>query len=89
MLLVAVQLSAQAKPDSAKVPFAFANFTWLNGSSRQDSSVLDSKYFTGEFRADVTYIGDFNHRKAVGPEKCRCNNSESAGTFTRNTRAAA
>jgi putative OmpL-like beta-barrel porin-2 len=42
-------------------PFGFADFTWLNGSSRQKSSVLDSKYFTGEFRADVTYLLDFNH----------------------------
>ena len=37
------------------------DWTWLNGSSRQRESVLDSKYFTGEFRADVTYIADFNH----------------------------
>jgi len=38
---------AQATPtDStrpkAKVPFAFADFTWLNGNSRQSESVLDS-----------------------------------------------
>jgi hypothetical protein len=49
----------QAAP--AKVPFAFASFTWLNGNSRQDSSVLDSKYFTGEFRSDMTFIEQFNH----------------------------
>jgi len=47
------------KPKPA--PFAFADFSWLNGNSRQKSSVLDSKYFTGEFRADVSFIGDFNH----------------------------
>ena len=50
---------APAKPktraDTAKVPFAFADFTWLNGNSRQKTSVLDSKYFTGEFRIDATY----------------------------------
>lgn len=54
-----------AKPDSTKKkkadPFAFADFTWLNGNSRQKTSVLDSKYFTGEFRADISYIYDFNH----------------------------
>src|SRR5262249_33208834 len=39
--------SAPASPDTTrpKVPFAFANFGWLNGNSRQDSSVLDTKYF--------------------------------------------
>ena len=57
---------AQATPtDStrpkAKVPFAFADFTWLNGNSRQSESVLDSKYVTGEFRLDATYIYDFSH----------------------------
>jgi len=36
------------------------DFTWLNGNSRQHASVLDSKYFTGEFRVDATYIFDFN-----------------------------
>src|ERR1700682_5194570 len=44
-----------------KEPFAFADFTWLNGNSRQKFSVLDTKAFTGEFRADISYIGDFNH----------------------------
>src|SRR5712692_7104687 len=48
--------SARQKP----APFAFADFTWLNGNSRQKEAVLDSKYITGEFRADVTYIYDFN-----------------------------
>ncbi len=45
----------------AAEPFAFADFTWLNGNSRQKDSVLDTKYFTGEFRADVNYVYDFNH----------------------------
>jgi hypothetical protein len=57
---------AQASSDTTAgkpkpAPFAFADFSWLNGNSRQKSSVLDSKYFTGEFRADVSFIGDFNH----------------------------
>jgi len=45
----------------AAVPFAFADFSWLNGNGRQKYSLLDTKYFTGEFRADVNYVGDFNH----------------------------
>ena len=52
---------ADSTRPKAKVPFAFADFTWLNGNSRQSESVLDSKYFTGEFRLDATYIYDFSH----------------------------
>jgi hypothetical protein len=47
-------------PAGGMIPFGFASFTWLNGTSRQDSSVLDTKYVTGEFRADVSYIAQFN-----------------------------
>jgi hypothetical protein len=66
-LVVASRLSAQQRDSAArakapaKTPFAFADFTWLNGNSRQSESVLDSKYFTGEFRLDATYIYQFNH----------------------------
>jgi hypothetical protein len=49
--------------DSTPSPFGFADFTWLNGNSRQHVSVLDTKAFTGEFRADISYIGDFNKPK--------------------------
>jgi hypothetical protein len=51
--------TAWKKPD----PFAFADFTWLNGNARTKDSPLAATYFTGEFRADVSYIGDFNHPK--------------------------
>jgi hypothetical protein len=46
---------------AVKEPFAFADFTWLNGNSRQKDSVLDTKAFTGEFRLDANYVHDFNH----------------------------
>jgi hypothetical protein len=53
-----------APPSTQTVqPLAFADFSWLNGNSRQTESVLDSKYFTGEFRVDTNYIYDFNHPK--------------------------
>jgi len=45
----------------APEPFAFADFTWLNGNARTKDSPLASPYFTGEFRADVNFIADFNH----------------------------
>ena len=50
------------KPPKAE-PFAFADFTWLTGNSREKSPLLDTKYFTGEFRADINYIGDFDNPK--------------------------
>ena len=49
-----------AAPNSAD-PFAFADFTWLNGNARTTESPLDTKVFTGEFRVDTSYIYDFNH----------------------------
>jgi hypothetical protein len=48
------------KPEPA-VPFAFADFTWLNGASRTKDTPLDTKFFTGEFRWDTQYIYDYNH----------------------------
>jgi len=64
-MLLPCALAAQAPSNTSsrptRAPFAFASFTWLNGNSRQDSSVLDTKYFTGEFRADISYIAQFNH----------------------------
>ena len=42
-------------------PFAFADWTWLNGSPRTKTPAFDSKFFTPEIRADVAYIYDFNH----------------------------
>ena len=58
--LLAAQDTTHAAP-AAPEPFAFADFTWLQGNPRGHQNVLDSKYFTGEFRLDASYIGDFNH----------------------------
>jgi len=44
-------------------PFAFADFTWLNGNARTKESPMDTKFFTPEIRADVDYVYDFNHPK--------------------------
>jgi len=44
-------------------PFAFADFTWLNGNARTKESPVDTKFFTPEVRADISYIFDFNHPK--------------------------
>ncbi len=42
-------------------PFAFADWTWLNGNARNKDVVWDSKFFTPEIRFDAHYIMDFNH----------------------------
>jgi hypothetical protein len=49
-----------AKKEKAE-PFAFADFTWLNGNSRVKDVPFDTKFFTPEVQADVDYIVDFNH----------------------------
>ena len=41
-------------------PFAFGDFTWLNGSPRNKDTVLDTKFFTPEIRFDTHYMTDFN-----------------------------
>ncbi|HUN83591.1 MAG TPA: outer membrane beta-barrel protein [Terracidiphilus sp.] len=42
-------------------PFAFADFTWLNGNPRIEQAPYDTKFFTPEVRADVDYTYDFRH----------------------------
>jgi len=55
------QNQAPAPPAvDTQTPFADADWTWLNGNSRQKDFPLDTKYFTGEFRADTHYGVDFN-----------------------------
>jgi hypothetical protein len=49
------------KKPEAPVPFAFGDFTWVNGNTRTHTSPLDTKYFTPEIRVDVNFIDDFNH----------------------------
>ena len=44
-------------------PFAFADFTWLNGNSRTKDTPYATSFFTPEIRADVDYNYSFNHPK--------------------------
>ena len=48
------------KPKPAD-PFAYADWTWLNGNPRNKDVVWDSKFFTPEIRMDAHYVMDFNH----------------------------
>jgi len=53
---------APEKPKPAD-PFAYADWTWLNGNPRNKDVVWDSKFFTPEIRMDAHYIMDLNHPK--------------------------
>jgi hypothetical protein len=60
----AIPLALQAPESTPGVdnftPFAFGDFTWLNGSPRTKDTVLDTKFFTPEARFDTHFITDFN-----------------------------
>src|SRR5262249_44568084 len=57
----ATTAGAQTPPPEKKPdPFAFADFTWLSGNPRTKESPIDSKVFTGEFRADTNFTYSFN-----------------------------
>ena len=56
-------LDLDAEVTTRSVPFAYADWTWLNGNARTKDTPMATKYFTPEFRADVNYILDFNHPK--------------------------
>ncbi|HYL98527.1 MAG TPA: outer membrane beta-barrel protein, partial [Blastocatellia bacterium] len=57
----AAQVGPQ-KPEK-KEPFAFADFTWLTGNSREKTPPVDTPFFTPEVRVDVNYTSSFNHPK--------------------------
>jgi HAMP domain-containing protein len=44
-------------------PFSDWDWTWLNGNPRTKEAAFDSKFFTPEIRADVSYTYDFNKPK--------------------------
>ncbi|PYP84770.1 MAG: hypothetical protein DMG65_21955 [Candidatus Angelobacter sp. Gp1-AA117] len=55
------QEQAKAEKPKPADPFAFADFTWLNGNARTKTPAFDSAFFTPEIRADVDYVYSFNH----------------------------
>ncbi len=54
--------SAAAEPAKTEkiAPFSDWDWTWLNGNPRNKDTAFDSKFFTPEIRADITYNYDFN-----------------------------
>ena len=63
----APQATEKGKPGTTVAekaePFAFADWTWLNGNARTKEVPLDTKFFTPEIRTDLAFIYDFNHPK--------------------------
>ena len=42
-----------------QTPFAFGDFTWLNGSPRNHQPAFDTKFFTPDVRLDANFIEEF------------------------------
>jgi hypothetical protein len=63
----AATAAAPAAPPSDKPtwyePFAYADWTWLNGNARTKDAIFDSKFFTPEVRFDTHFVSSFNHPK--------------------------
>jgi hypothetical protein len=47
-------------PPGKIAPFSDWDWTWLNGNPRNKDTAFDSKFFTPEIRADITYAYSFN-----------------------------
>ena len=57
----AAPASAPAAPPPPAEPFAFADWGWLNGSSRQTEFPIDSKFLTGMFTIESEYAYEFSN----------------------------
>jgi hypothetical protein len=55
--------AAKPKKPEPSQPFAYADWTWLNGTPRNKDTVWDSKFFTPEIRFDTSFVQSFNHPK--------------------------
>jgi hypothetical protein len=58
-----------------QTPFAFGDFTWLNGNARNKDTVVDTPFFTPEVRFDTYFSQSFNqpvdHTMAGSTEEFR------------------
>lgn len=53
--------TAETKTKEIVEPFSDSDWTWLNGNPRTKDVYWDTKFFTPEIRADVTYTWDNQH----------------------------
>jgi hypothetical protein len=58
---VALQAPEPGPAVDTQTPFAVGYLGWMNGTSREQSPIFDTKFFTPEIRFDVNYLQDFNH----------------------------
>ncbi|MCW2630273.1 outer membrane beta-barrel protein [Mycobacterium sp.] len=56
----AAPASSPPAETSSTEPFAWGDFTWMNGASRMTTKVLDTKYFTPQLDIDSNYTWSFN-----------------------------
>jgi len=54
-------LAAAESPAAKPAPFAFGDFTWMNGQSRQKSQPLSNSFATVNLYLDTYYGYSFNH----------------------------
>jgi len=52
-----------ASPPNSDNVYSWADYTWLNGTSRNKDTILDTKYFTPEVRFDTHFMDSFNQPK--------------------------
>jgi hypothetical protein len=55
--------SGSSAPDTKVdtfTPFAYGDFTWLNGNPRNSAPAFDTPFFTPDIRVDAEYMQDFN-----------------------------
>lgn len=63
IVLCAISVALHAQSDSTdyqkekegSTPYAWADWSWLQGNSRLGKQVLDTKYFTGDVTMDINY----------------------------------
>src|SRR5690242_14279672 len=54
-------IKTESTDSVASAPFAFGDFTWLNGTSRKTTPpAIDTKYFTGDITFDLNYTHSYN-----------------------------
>lgn len=56
----ASQTAWAPEPIGPGEPYAWGDFTWLNGGSRMTQKVIDTKYFTPQVDIDLNYTFSFN-----------------------------
>ncbi len=54
------QAESAPEPSAPGEPYAWGDFTWLNGNSRQTHKIIDTKYFTPQFDCDLNFTYSFN-----------------------------